>query len=205
MKMTKMTTNEAVEGEDMMKGNGFNDMNLGGTPPGMTLKTTQVLPKDLTEWVGSIALVRVTLEAVVKTQALARGDGLKQTFGGCRPQMLLTLLTYAYARNILGSRDIETAIPESKPLKYICAGDRPDWNLLRRFRRQYKALVQACLAEVLQSVWSQQYPASPAVADFSYAATSLDRWLNPQTPDFATEAAKRVRLAIQMDTLMSDE
>jgi hypothetical protein len=164
------------------------------------------LPNDLTEWVGSIALVRLALQAV--DQAGLRGPQpvFPTASSRCRPNMLLTLLTYAYAKGLTGSRDIELAIPGNQALKYIAAGDRPDWNTLRLFRRRNVALIRACLAEILRQAWEQRYPGAPkAVTDRSYTADALDRWLAPTTPDFYQEAVKRVSLAIQTDTLLADE
>ncbi|MCX8156389.1 MAG: hypothetical protein N3J91_08085 [Verrucomicrobiae bacterium] len=166
------------------------------------------MPKDATEWVGSLTLVRMTLEAIEQVKPQFKQAQFKTTFGIYQAPMLLTLLTCAYARGLTGSREIELAIPGDRALKYICAGNRPDWNVLRLFRRQYKSLVQNCLAVLLEKVWDSQYPPEQRVQapeTGHYSTNSLDRWMLPPRPDFQAEAAKRVRLAILADTLLSDE
>lgn len=201
MKMSMMTKNETgSQAEMIMNPETNNGWNGGGAAVGRP-----GLPKDLTDWIGGLTLIRQTLDAVVKTDPATHAQSRPQNYDGCRPEMLLTLLTYAYARGILGSRELELAIPNDRALRYICAGKRPDWQLLRRFRRQNQARLQACLANVLQGAWETQYPSKPQAPENSYAEAALDRWLNPPAPDFAAEAGRRLRLAIQSDTLMVDE
>lgn len=166
------------------------------------------MPRDVTEWVGSLTLVRMTLEAIEHVKPEFKQTQFKTAFGSYQAPMLLTLLVCAYAKGMTGSRDIELAIPNDRALKYICAGNRPDWNVLRLFRRQHKTLVQNCLAALLGKVWENQYPAETMgrpVEPGNYTNSSLDRWMIPPRPDFQAEAAKRVRLAILADTLLSDE
>lgn len=166
------------------------------------------VPRDATEWVGTMSLVRMTLEAIEQVKPDMKKPLFSTRWGAYQTPMLLTLLTCAYARGFAGSRDIELAIPNDKALQYISMGQRPDWNVLRLFRRQYKTTIQNCLAALLEKVWNEQYPiekrnASPD--NGTYTGVSLDRWMIPPKPDFQVEAARRVRLAILADTLLSDE
>lgn len=190
---------DAANHKEWPEGNG-GEAALTGKPVAM--------PRDVTEWVGSLTLVRMTLEAIDQVKPEFKQAQFKTPFGAYQAPMLLTLLTCAYARGLTGSRDIELAIPHDRALKYICAGNRPDWNVLRLFRRQYKGVVQNCLAALLEKVWESQYPPerrNPPPETGNYTSVSLDRWMIPPRPDFQAEAAKRVRLAILADTLLSDE
>jgi transposase len=174
--------------------------------PAAVLGKGNWLPNDLTEWVGSFSLIRQTLEAIDYLKPVFLSANFKTSSGAYRPQMLLTLMTYSYAKGLTGSRDIELAIPNDKAMKYICASDRPDWNVLRRFRRQYQQLIQSCLTEVAKRAWENQFPARALQAAGSdYVDSSLNRWMTPARPDFAAEAARRMRLSILADTLLSDE
>lgn len=179
--------------------------NLGpraGATPGLAPD----LPTDLTQWTGSLALVRLALQAVSKLGPSGTLPDFQTATGRYRPNMLLTLLTYAYAKGLTGSRGIELAIPTNKALKYIAAGARPDWLTLRLFRRRNVSLIRACLAEVFRQAWEQRNPSAPKpLTDGSYAADALGRWESEVTPNFDQEAVQRVSLAIQTDTLIADE
>ena len=70
---------------------------------------------------------------------------------------MLTLLTYCYSASLYGSRDIETAIESDRTVRYICARAHPDWQRLRRFRRQHRELLHQCLVYVLKQVWALKF------------------------------------------------
>jgi len=168
----------------------------------------QNFPKDLTEWVGSFTLVRLVLKAIERVNSVLPTAKFATATGSYQAPMLLTLLTYAYAKGIYGSQAIELAGPQNQALKYICAGNRLDWNTLRLFRRQNQKLIRNCLAETLKQAWEIHHPMAAQVDTQApcYVSDSLARRLDSTpSPVFAREAENRLHLAILADTLQSDE
>lgn len=103
---------------------------------------------DLRESLGEQILLKLALDAVQSLDPSSLNGAVVRT-GKFRPQMLLTLLGYCYAARIYGSRDIEWAIRHDKTVRYICARTFPDWQAIRRFRRDNRQLVEQCLRYVL--------------------------------------------------------
>lgn len=166
------------------------------------------IPRDVTEWVGSLSLVGLVLEAIEESRLPISNGAFTLNETKYRPQMLLTLITCAYAKGILGSQELEGELGRDKALKYICAGSRPDWNVIRTFRRLNQKAILTCLSQVLEKVWETRFPAKQPGQEgaAAYAADSLDRWLRPdRSPDFAAEAGRRLGMAIMADTMMMDE
>ena len=67
--------------------------------------------------------------------------------------MLLTLLTYCYARGLYDSRDIVAAAVYDPIVRYVCKGTRLNWEMLRGFRRKHRSLLLHCLGWVLKQAW----------------------------------------------------
>ena len=102
---------------------------------------------DFSRVAGQRELLTLVLDAV--QAADARALALEANPPGFRPQMMLTLLTYAYASSIYGSRDLELAMQTDRTIRYICARTFPDWQSIRRFRRRHRELVERCLTQVM--------------------------------------------------------
>lgn len=114
------------------------------------------LASDLRETLGERQLLKLVLEAVQGVDlGRDRRDELK--YSEFRPQMMLTLLTYCYTANIYGSYDIEWAISNDSTVRYICARTYPDWQAIRRFRRQHREILQATIARVLKQAWALKF------------------------------------------------
>lgn len=129
----------------------------------MTTKTkirtearTQALASDLSRWMGRQGLLKLALDAV-QTLDPERLREARRKSRDYSPQMMLTLLTYCYGASLYGSRDIEWAIEHDRTVRYICARDFPDWQSLRRFRRQHRDLLLECLTYVLKQTWSLKF------------------------------------------------
>src|ERR1051325_3624009 len=67
-----------------------------------------------------------------------------------QPRALLALLTYCYAKEIYGSADIERVMQKDTLFRVVCGQEFPDARMLRRFRRENRAALQACLSDVLR-------------------------------------------------------
>jgi transposase len=65
------------------------------------------------------------------------------------PQVLLSLLLYAYATGVFSSRKIEMATYEVIPFRFIAGGLHPDHSTIAWFRKQFLADIKMVFAQVL--------------------------------------------------------
>jgi transposase len=114
------------------------------------------LSSDLSRCVGERGLLKLALDAVLMLDAERLQEARKRS-PDFSPQMMLTLLTYCYSASFYGSRDIEWAIERDATVRYICARVFPDWQSLRRFRRQHRELLRQCLVYVLKQTWALKF------------------------------------------------
>jgi transposase len=68
---------------------------------------------------------------------------------GHDPDMLVTLLIWAYANGVTSSRRIERLCGQDVAFRVICAGDAPDHTVVARFRKDFADAVPALFSEVL--------------------------------------------------------
>jgi transposase len=68
---------------------------------------------------------------------------------GYDPDMLLTLLIWAWLSGVRSSRRIERACADVVPYRVICAGDVPDHVTIARFRADHHQACRLLLSEVL--------------------------------------------------------
>ena len=68
---------------------------------------------------------------------------------GYDPDMLVTLLMWAYANGVTRSRRIEAACWSDVGFRVICAGDAPDHVTIARFRAAFPGAVEDLFPEVL--------------------------------------------------------
>ena len=146
---------------------------------------------------GGRRLLHLALDAVQtldETELRAAAPGLAPY----RPQMLLTLLTWCYASGTYSSRDIVWAMRRDPTVRYLCAGTRPDWPTLRRFRRAHRLWLEQCLAWVLKQAWALK------LEDGEATFHGLDWFENRLAVDAAAEARTRLDLAALMDAAESE-
>jgi hypothetical protein len=154
----------------------------------------QRLPTDLSTCLGPRALLNLCLDAV---QQLPENDlrAARARHPETRPEMLITLLTYCYSVGIYDSRDIEAASRTDRTLRYICAGARPDWQTLRRFRRYHRSILQASLVHVMKQTWAFQFETGEAdYVGYDWFETQL-------VEEFTQTATVRLDLAALLDGL----
>ena len=68
---------------------------------------------------------------------------------GYDPDMLVTLLIWAYANRVTSSRRIERLCGQDVAFRVICAGNLPDHVTIARFRQQFAGTAVALFAQVL--------------------------------------------------------
>ena len=102
-----------------------------------------LLPPDMREWLPADHLVWLVIEAVgsLDTRAVHahRRTGGAGT-AGYDPDMLVTLLIWAYAQGVSSSRRIEQLCRADVSFRVICAGQAPDHVTIARFRAQFPGL-----------------------------------------------------------------
>jgi hypothetical protein len=155
------------------------------------------LPRNLQEWVGELALLGLAFDSV-QTVHWDLNEKALQTSGPFRPQMLLTLLTYCYSCGIYGSQEIVQAIQHNRNVRYICAHNYPDWQVLRKFRRHSRTQLEQSLKWVLQQAWAKQFDA--AEADYM----GYDWFEQYLSGELDSAVQQRLELAILMDGVESD-
>ena len=111
-----------------------------------------LLPPDMREWLPASHPVWPVIEAVglLDTSAFhARRRTGGAGAAGYDPDMLVTLLIWAYANGVTSSRRIERLCGQDVAFRVICAGDAPDHVTVARFRRQFAETAASLFAEVL--------------------------------------------------------
>ena len=111
-----------------------------------------LLPPDMREWLPAghpvwlvIEAVRVLDTSVFHARRKTGGAGA----AGYDPDMLVTLLVWAYANGITSSRRIERLCGQDVAFRVICAGQVPDHVTVARFRQQFAQTAAVLFGQVL--------------------------------------------------------
>jgi transposase len=111
-----------------------------------------LLPPDMRQWLPAGHPVWLVIEAVrlLDTSAFhARRRTGGAGAAGYDPDMLVTLLVWAYANGITSSRRIERLCGQDVAFRVICAGSVPDHVTVARFRQQFAEAASSLFAQVL--------------------------------------------------------
>ena len=111
-----------------------------------------LLPPDMREWLPAGHAVWLVIEAVGRLDTSAF-HARRRTGGagaaGYDPDMMVTLLVWAYANGITSSRRIERLCQQDVAFRVICAGRAPDHVTVARFRQQFAETAASLFAQVL--------------------------------------------------------
>ncbi|ANY23563.1 transposase [Gordonia terrae] len=111
-----------------------------------------LLPPDMRDWVGRDDPVWLVI-ATVQRMNTASVHKLRKTGGvgrrGYDPDMLLTLLIWAWAHGQRSSRQIERLCHRDLTYRVICAGDVPDHSTIAQFRKDASPVMADLFAESL--------------------------------------------------------
>jgi transposase len=158
-----------------------------------------LLPPDMREWLAEDHLAWLVLAVVAEldTSAFHARPG-RSWAGRARfdPDMMLALLVYAYANQVLSSRRIEALCAVDVAFRVICAGDAPDHATLARFRRKNLAAFEDLFAQVLvlcakagmARVGTVAIDGTKVAANASGDANRSEDWLRAQAADLAAAA-----------------
>ena len=111
-----------------------------------------LLPPDMRQWLPAGHPVWLVIEAVslLDTSALhARRKTGGAGAAGYDPDMLVTVLIWAYANGVTSSRRIERLCGQDVAFRVICAGNLPDHVTVARFRQQFAEAAGVLFAQVL--------------------------------------------------------
>ena len=112
-----------------------------------------LLPPDMREWLPGDHPVWLVIEVVRDHLDTSAFHARRRTGGagaaGYDPDMLVTVLVWAYAHRVVSSREIERFCRTDVAFRVICAGNLPDHVTFARFRKDFPGLVEEFFAQVL--------------------------------------------------------
>lgn len=111
-----------------------------------------LMPTSMREWLAPSDPVWLVISAVEMLDT--SGLHAKRCIGGAGragydPDMLLTLLIWAWAQGVRSSRVIERLCTRDVAYRVICTGDAPDHVTISRFRAQAAGVCEELFASVL--------------------------------------------------------
>jgi hypothetical protein len=107
------------------------------------------------------------------------------------PRVMLAVLTYCYARQILSSSDVWSHLMQDAHFRRICQNKLPGPESIRRFRDENREALHECLTAAL-----------PFLGRLRVSAGSITRVSETQ---IRTEARRRMVMAACLDSLEMDE
>jgi transposase len=111
-----------------------------------------LFPPSMRDWLGAGHPVWLVIRAVERMDTGPFHD--RRSLGGAGapgydPDMLVTVLTWAYAHQVTSSRRIEQLCQTDVAFRVICGGNLPDHTTIARFRAEFADAAAAFFAEVL--------------------------------------------------------
>jgi len=113
-----------------------------------------LFPPDMREWLPEDHPVWLVIRVVAGHLDTSAFHARRKTGGagtaGYDPDMLVTVLVWAYAHGVTSSREIERLCGTDVAFRVICGGNLPDHSTVARFRADFPGAVAAFFAEVLK-------------------------------------------------------
>lgn len=112
-----------------------------------------LLPPALRDWLPADHLVFYVMDLVGELdlrEIYQSYDGSKGGRPPYNPQMMTTLLLYAYCVGIFSSRKIEKACYEQVPFRVLTAEQQPDHDTIAYFRRKHLNALSVLFVQVLR-------------------------------------------------------
>jgi transposase len=112
-----------------------------------------LFPPDMREWLPADHPVHLVITAVEDHLDTSAFHAARRTGGagtaGYDPDMLATVLVWAYAHKVTSSRRIEELCRTDVAFRLICAGNLPDHSTVARFRGDFPEATGDFFAQVL--------------------------------------------------------
>ena len=119
-------------------------------------RLTEEKVTGLTSRFGPMALVPLVLDAASAGEAFPPCSAGREW--EVNPNTLLTALTYCYGVGLYSPEEIEEAIHKHPAVGYLAARAGLSARVIRRFRREHRALLSKSLARFFESVWMADLP-----------------------------------------------
>jgi len=111
-----------------------------------------LLPPDMARWLPEdhlVYFIRDVVRPLDLSAIYASYDGSKGGYPAYDPEMMVTLLIYAYCVGVPNSRKIEKATHESIPFRVLTVDQHPDHDTIAEFRRRHLEALAALFVQVL--------------------------------------------------------
>ena len=112
-----------------------------------------LLPPDMADWLPADHLIYFVRDVVKQMDLSGIYDSYDGSQGGYppyHPEMMVSLLIYAYSVGMTGSRQIEKATYESVPFRVLTADQHPDHDTIAEFRRRHLKVLSSLFLQVLR-------------------------------------------------------
>jgi transposase len=166
-----------------------------------------LLPPNMADWLPPEHLVWFVIGVIDRMDTdrfhrLARRGGVGRQ--GYSPDMLLTLLVYAYACGERSSRRIERLCTDHVAFRVACGDDAPDHTRIARFRAEHQDEFAEVFAQVLRLCAGEGMGKFGTIAiDGTKIAANASRGAN-RSPDTVREQARRIAEDILAEATATD-
>jgi transposase len=111
-----------------------------------------LMPPALADWVPEDHLARFVSELVETLDLTAIEDTYPEERGypPYHPRMMVKVLLYAYATGTYSSRKIARRLVEDVAMRFLAAGNQPDFRTLSDFRKRHSAALAGLFTQVLR-------------------------------------------------------
>jgi hypothetical protein len=120
--------------------------------------------------------------------------------------LLMVLEVYCYARGIYNSGDLVRHIPHDPELNGLFPGHAPSELLIKRFRRNHREPIRACLLTIFDIAFRVRFgqPDTDEAPIDACVALAIDHWFEPICgPQPTVEADQRLNEAVFWDGVMA--
>jgi transposase len=111
-----------------------------------------LMPPALADWVPEDHLARFVSDLVESLDLTAIEDTYTEErgFPPYHPRMMTKVLLYAYATGTYSSRKIARRLVEDVAMRFLAAGNEPDFRTLSDFRKRHSAALAGLFTQVLR-------------------------------------------------------
>lgn len=111
-----------------------------------------LLPPAIGDWVPEGHLARFVSELVdgLDLGAIEDTYGEERGYPPYHPRMMVKVLLYAYATGIYSSRRIARGLVDSVALRYLAAGNEPDFRTISDFRKRHGEALRGLFGQVVR-------------------------------------------------------
>ena len=111
-----------------------------------------LMPPALADWVPEDHLARFVSDVVDTLDLTAIEDAYTEERGypPYHPQMMVKVLLYGYCTGVYSSRKLARQLTDSVALRFLAAGNQPDFRTVSEFRKRHGAALAGLFQQVLR-------------------------------------------------------